>query len=125
MSKGSILFAIVLLIFSCKGEPYEQGRLIYEVNCGNCHMENGQGLGEMYPDITKSDYVSDLRSQLPCIVRYGKAGGVLSTVAMPANEKLTPVAMTNLVNYISYKWGDGKVTNLQEIKDQLADCDQE
>lgn len=122
IGRGLALLSIVWLLVTCKTETYKQGRLIYEVNCGNCHMADGKGLGEMYPDITRSEYLTTLRHELPCLIRHGKQGEMLSTVAMPANERLTPVAINNLINYISYTWGDKQVSNPKNVEEQLDNC---
>ncbi len=127
MNKLSIIVTlsfIGMICYSCQQETYVQGKRIYEVNCSNCHMADGQGLGEMYPNITQSSYFSSNKDQLACLIRYGKQGNQLSNVVMPANDKLTEVGMNNLINYLLHEWGDQSLSNLNEVKEQLENCEQ-
>lgn len=118
----SILLYGILALYSCAQEPFVQGKRIYEVNCGNCHMSDGHGLGDMYPDITKSDYFTSKKTDLICLIRHGKKGSVMESVIMPANKELTEVGINNLVNYLNYTWGDGSISKLDDVKTALANC---
>jgi mono/diheme cytochrome c family protein len=128
MSNKIILVYVLFILFfiivtsACNQEKFAQGKRIYEVNCANCHMENGKGLGEMYPDITVSTLLREDKNALPCLIRLGKVGNVMSNVAMPANKELTEVSMNNLINYLLHTWGDGSVSNVNDLKESLQNC---
>ena len=32
-----------------------QGKQLYTTHCSNCHQENGDGLGKLFPPLAKSD----------------------------------------------------------------------
>lgn len=118
----SFLIIYFILNSSCEQEKFVQGKRIYQINCANCHMENGKGLGKMYPDITESAYLKADKKSLACLIRLGKSGNVLSNVVMPANKELTEAGMNNLINYLLHTWGDGSVSNVNELKESLQNC---
>ena len=117
-----ILVMSVLLLPYCQQEQFTQGKRIYDVNCSNCHMADGKGLGAMYPDITISAYLSNLKSELPCLIINGKQGQIMENVNMPGNKNLTAVGLNNLINYLNHTWGDGSMANLNDIKLQMEKC---
>ncbi len=119
----SALLLCVILLSDCQQEQFTQGKRIYEVNCSNCHMADGKGLGKMYPAITNSPYLTTLQNELPCLIINGKKGQIMENVNMPANKNLTPVGVNNLINYLNHTWGDGSLANLNEIKAQMEQCD--
>lgn len=120
--------AIVLIILgcvtwiSCQQEPYVQGKRIYETYCLNCHMEDGSGLGELYPALRESAYLTSQIQQLPCLIYNGAQSQKMATVEMPAHHQIEPAAMTNLINYLSHQWGDQRIVTLQSINAQLEKC---
>ncbi len=106
----------------CQQDKFVQGQRIYEVNCGNCHMADGKGMGKMFPDITESAYLTSLKSELVCLIVNGKEGQVMETVDMPGNKEITPVGLNNLINYLNYTWGDKSMSKLSEVKEQFEAC---
>ncbi len=125
MNKSLIIAAglvVVLILSNCQQQPFIQGQRIYEVNCENCHMADGRGLGVMYPDITKSSYLTTRSSELPCLIINGKEGQIMDNVDMPPNNTLTPVGMNNLINYLNHTWGDKTISNLNEIRELIDGC---
>lgn len=85
-------------------------------------MADGSGLGELYPQLENSAYLNGLQNKLACLIYKGAQSSKLSTVAMPAHYQIEPAAMTNLINYLSYRWGNKSVITLQEINNQLNQC---
>lgn len=125
MNKVYISVAVLLmatLSSYCQQDKFVQGQQIYEVNCGNCHMADGTGMGKMFPDITQSTYLTTQRSELVCLIVNGKEGQVMETVDMPGNKEITPVGINNLINYLNYTWGDKSVSNLKEVTAQFEAC---
>ena len=123
-SSAFFLAGIVLsLIVSCGDQsPYPLGKSIYERNCRYCHMDNGRGLGDLYPDLTKSAYLQNQKSLLPCLIKQGVSSSRLSTVVMPPHPHLTEADITNLINYMSATWGDGQAIQLQTAITSLDQC---
>ena len=123
MTKFKIILVFgSILIWACSEEPYTQGKQIYEAYCLNCHMEDGRGLGALYPNLENSAYLNGKQDHLACLIYNGVQSSKLATVAMPAHYDIKPAGMTNLINFISYRWGNKSVLTLQEINDQLDQC---
>lgn len=64
MQKAGSIFIVLIISFfivSCSAgvsaEKMEEGKKVYAVNCGGCHMENGMGVPRMNPALVNSPYV--------------------------------------------------------------------
>ncbi len=112
---------MVITFVTCRQERYVQGKRIYDTFCLNCHMEDGNGLGTMYPNITESPLLRD-HNALICLILQGTQSKVLHTVTMPQHSQLTPAGMSNLINYMSDRWGDKHIITLVETKLQMKKC---
>ena len=123
MNKAIISLVIVMSIWaSCQQEKYSQGKRIYTAYCANCHMENGEGLGEIYPSITKSSYLYGNITELPCLILNGRQSSQLSTVQMPGFSHLREAELSNLINYMSHTWGDKSILPIDEIQNKIINC---
>src|SRR5688500_2734581 len=85
---GFVIYALCFLLLSCSDRPkkhdststtkfkqyYNQGELLYEKNCSNCHQKNGTGLGRLYPPLEKSDYMKNNFDAVICLMRNGIMG---------------------------------------------------
>jgi cytochrome c551 len=123
------LALLLLYIFSCSDEsPYKQGKKLYTLHCANCHMDQGEGLGALYPPLNQSDYLAINRNDLPCLIRNGLKGeilvnGLVYDLEMPGIPQLTEVEINNLLNYIFTAW-DNELEPLQikEVQKTLSTC---
>lgn len=134
MKKKLLLFVLFLLIgsfsllFSCQQKPYRQGEILYQNFCANCHMEDGQGLAELYPPLAGADYLQQQDGRIACLIRYGMEGplvvnGTTYDMEMPGVEKLSPVEITNIINYIHHAWGNNlRTVQLEEVREELRSC---
>ena len=122
------LLAAWLALAAFAGNPYRDGAYIYGRNCANCHLENGEGLGLLIPPLTDAGYLEKNREKLPCILKYGLkdtivVNGKTYTEQMAGIPELTPVDITNVLNYITHSWGnEQKIYQLDEVKNLLEDC---
>ncbi len=122
VSVSSIVTLIVLTsALSCDQERYPQGKLIYERYCANCHMSEGKGLGEIYPSLVDSPYLSSDQESLVCLIKKGKKSTQLSTVYMPAHD-LSEVEMINLINYLSHKLSSTSAISPLQVREALVAC---
>jgi len=119
----SFIIIFILAYVACKQEKFTQGKIIYDTSCANCHMDDGNGLGALYPALSKSEYLTTLKSKLPCLIKHGSQSNKLSTVYMPAHPNIEEASMTNLINYLSHTWGDQETVLLRDITDQLEVCE--
>ena len=131
MKRSNCLVAIALfvgMLGACDYAPRNQGRVLYERNCQSCHMEDGQGLGQLIPPVANADFVLEHRDELACIIRYGIEGplevnGVSYDGHMDGNRQLTDIEINNLVHYLLVdmnKQEDPYV--ITEVREQLSRC---
>lgn len=121
---------MLIYFLSCNniGHKNEQGNFLYNKYCGNCHMDDGEGLAALYPPLNNSDYLDKNRHMLACQIRHGMEGpilvnGIEYNMVMPGNQNLTDVEINNILNYIFSAWNNNLApSNVQEIKAQLELC---
>jgi mono/diheme cytochrome c family protein len=122
------LLVILLLGNACESHPYQQGEILYNNFCANCHMENGAGLGQLIPTLVQSDYLKNNQSALACIIRKGLEGEIIVNgksynQAMPGVPQLNDVEITNVINYINHAWeNDYPIMQLQDVQKALEGC---
>lgn len=103
---------------------------MYDFHCAGCHLEDGTGLGEIYPPLTKSDYVLNHITDFPCIISKGMSGklvvnGKTYNGEMPGNKGLTSVEITNIINFMNHTFDYGlPVMQLEETKEYLKPCEE-
>ncbi|MCI5080503.1 MAG: cytochrome c [Saprospiraceae bacterium] len=136
MKKNSIWFGLIaaagmiVLFDSCRGETYEQGRILYENFCANCHMDDGSGLAGNIPPLAKADWVKQSGAEMACVIRYGMEGEIVVNgrtynQAMAGIPQLSDFEITNVINYINHSWGnDYGVMTLEEVRSALENCKQ-
>jgi len=114
-------------MLSC-GNPYTQGENLYKAYCVNCHIEDGTGLVALIPPLDGSDFLATQQDRVPCIIRYGAAGGTevngtVFTEPMPAFKNLNAVELSNLINYINTAWSnDLPETSPGDVTAALENC---
>jgi cytochrome c553 len=76
----------------------------------SCHLENGEGVEEVYPPLAKSDYLINFREASIRGIKYGQRGeirvnGVIyNNTMMPMG--LTDEEVADVMNFISNSWGN-------------------
>ncbi len=134
--KGQVLMGLVLLLlFSCSPKPSSTentlaqisdqevmkfavtGKRLYENYCGNCHQNDGKGLGKLIPPLRDSDYFKQDIHRTVWIMRNGQKGeiivnGEIYNQAMPANPQLKPLEIAQISTYLYNIWGmkEGVIT---------------
>jgi cytochrome c551 len=115
---------------SSESTPYPQGATLYKKVCGQCHMDDGSGLGDNIPPLQGSEYMTTLRDQIPCIVRRGLkgeikvAGKTYNQEMPPSIVPLNDIEIANIMNYLNHRWGDGKTfIQVSEVKKLLEACE--
>ena len=94
------------------------GKTLYENHCGNCHQNNGEGLGNLIPPIKDSDYFKASIHRSVRIMKYGQEGKIIVNgqeydQAMPGSPRLTPLEISQISTYLYNIWGlnEGKITS--------------
>jgi len=125
-TKSSIgLFGLMLtlLLLNCNYELYTQGQRIYEAQCANCHMDNGEGLKSLIPDISDSKYILGSPQDLICLIRKGIPDNRDDGLQMPGYKDLSDVEMCNLVNFLQSKWkADFEEVQIKEMDELEKNC---
>lgn len=126
--KVGILYFISLafLIVGCNDTPYMQGKRLYTANCQNCHMEDGSGLANLIPALSKSTKLGDAR--IACIIKNGIQDTIKNdpnhlSKEMPSFARLSATEVTNIVNYINHTWHQSFVEQtIIDIETTLKSC---
>ncbi len=127
---------MVILFNSCADEDsikyqryYSDGMQLYKTHCGNCHMDQGEGLAALIPPLTDSIYLKDNREKLPCFIVYGMQdsiviNGISYNEVMPAEKHLAPIDLAKVLTYITNSFGNNQgIYDVTEVDANLRKCD--
>lgn len=105
-----------------KSQPV--GKAIYDINCLNCHQENGQGVASLIPAINDPQRLHQIKENIACLIRQGRKGeDSLTFHYMPAHPQLSEVQIMHITNYLLSQWGQNEVPyNIKEVRTQLESC---
>jgi len=98
-----------------------RGKEIYDTQCTTCHMEQGEGIEDVYPPLAKSDYLMADKKRAIQQVLYGATGemkvnGKLYNGDM-AGFDLTDQEASDVLNYIRNSFGNkGGAITPAEVK---------
>lgn len=124
-----IFTALLILIYSCQNQPYQQGEILYNNFCASCHMEDGSGLKGNIPPLAGADYLKINPLSAACIINKGLEGEIvvndtLYNQPMAGIPQLSEFEITNVMNYINHAWGnDFGLIKLQDVRKELQNCD--
>ena len=118
---------ILLLVVSvgCSDNRYIQGERLYIYHCSSCHLNSGEGLGDLYPSLKGNSYLNENIAELPCLIRTGKSSSVIANIEMPANQSMTDAEMSNLINYLITEFGKDKALDPKQMSALLSACNEE
>ena len=130
-----LLVSTLYFIFSCSNgmsvetQQYATiGQKLYGKHCQNCHGNNGEGLGNLYPPLRDSIFLNQNRNTLACIIKNGMNGpvevaGITYNQQMPAFPELSSLDIAYLLTYITTHFGNSKTHFKQaEIEEFLKNC---
>jgi mono/diheme cytochrome c family protein len=125
-----LLMAGIFLTWNLSGDENRAGSRLYEIHCGNCHMEAGQGLKVLIPPLAGSDYVQTHGADMACLVVYGIDAPLSGQprgafwLPMPGNAALSPRDIAAILNFVRNAWGnEARETLLPgDIKAALDTC---
>jgi cytochrome c551 len=107
---------------------YNQGELLYQNRCSNCHQKDGSGLGRLYPPLDTSDFMTKNFDDVICLIRYGKKGelvvnGVTFNQPMPGIPALTDLEIAEIATYIYNSWShDRGIVDVTEVSSIQKNC---
>jgi nitrite reductase (NO-forming) len=123
-----LLVVIAVLTFAFQDKPkfdlkasMAKGQEVYTTYCMSCHMEQGDGIDDVYPPLAKSDYLMADKNRMIKQILYGVSG------PMKVNGKTYNAEMTgfdlsdqevsDLANYIRNSFGNkGPAVMPEEVK---------
>lgn len=122
-----ILTALTTTSFSQKKTKFDldasvdRGKEVYIAQCMACHMENGEGIEDVYPPLAKSDYLMADKARSIDNVIHGVSGEIVVN-GKTYNTDMAPVDLSDqevsdVLNYIRNSWGNkGKPVTPDEVK---------
>lgn len=99
----------------------DRGKELYIAQCMSCHMENGEGIEDLYPPLAKSDYLMADKARSIDNVIHGLSGEIVvngNTYNMDMTSfDLSDQEVSDVLNYIRNSWGNkGKPVTPDEVK---------
>jgi len=132
MIKKIVLFSafvclgIIFLAFQEKPkfnlkESIERGKDIYIANCLTCHLDQGEGIEDVYPPLAKADYLMADKKRSIHQVLYGATGemkvnGKVYNTEMVGID-LNDQQVSDVLNYIRNSFGNkGTAVTQEEVR---------
>ena len=108
----------------------DSGKKLYAVNCASCHQPSGLGLGEQYPPLAGSEWVSanpeliikvilkGLKGEIKVKGKtYAPAGGMAAVTNLKSDREIA-----NVTTYVRQAWGnEAPEVSLEEVAQARAD----
>ncbi len=98
-----------------------RGKDVYTTYCTSCHMEQGEGIDEVYPPLAKSDYMmADKKRSIQQILK-GVSGeikvkGKIYNSEMPGQD-LSDQEVSDVLNYVRNSFGNkGDAVTPEQVK---------
>jgi len=118
--------AAVMLLSGCSDSGPDSA--LYQKRCASCHGRTGEGMRALYPPLKGSLYLDEKINELPCLIRAGVRGTIVTgkqtrNVRMPGFPELTIEEMSSLINYLRQRWGKGgTAVSEQTVNQWLGSC---
>lgn len=133
-TKFIFLFAsaiTVVILFSFQQKPkfdlkasIVRGKEVYTAQCMSCHLEQGEGIENVYPPLAKADYLKGDKNKLTNQVLHGisgeiKVNDITYNGEMTGFEHLSDQEVSDVMNYIRNSWGNkGDAIKPEDVKAQ-------
>lgn len=107
----------------------QAGQKLYVQYCANCHMGQGEGLGQLYPPLAGADYLLEQKEASICGIQNGQNGeitvnGIVYDQPMPAQSQLTSLEIAEVYTFVSNSWGNAAgLTLVTDVEKILRDCE--
>jgi len=102
-------------------ESVERGKDIYITYCLTCHLDQGEGIEDVYPPLAKADYLMADKKRSIQQVLYG-ANGEMKVNGKVYNTEMVGIDLANqqasdVLNYIRNSFGNkGSAVTPEEVK---------
>ena len=120
MQNRSLFFVLCLCCWSFFSSAQKQkfdleasitrGKEVYIAQCMSCHLEQGEGIEDVYPPLAKSDYLMADKKRSIDNVLHGLSGEI-KVNGKSYNMEMTPFDLpdqdvSDVLNYIRNSWGN-------------------
>ena len=114
----------LLLTVLFQGKPLQQsiedGALIYQDFCLQCHQSKGQGVPGSFPPLAESDYLKNNLIQSIQGVKYGMRGPIVVN-GIPYDKLMAPQGLdveevAAVMHYILNNWGNSAPAAITEAQ---------
>jgi mono/diheme cytochrome c family protein len=123
---ASLAFTLVLVSFQNKQSfdlkgSITRGKEVYTTYCLSCHMEQGEGLENVYPPLAKSDYLMADKKRSIVQILKGVSGeikvkGIAYNSEMPGID-VSDQEVSDVLNYIRNSFGNkGDAITPEQVK---------
>jgi nitrite reductase (NO-forming) len=98
-----------------------RGKEVYIAQCMSCHMEQGEGIEDVYPPLAKADYLMADKQRSIDNILHGVSGeivvnGKTYNMEMTALD-LSDQDVSDVLNYIRNSWGNkGQAVTPEEVR---------
>jgi nitrite reductase (NO-forming) len=93
-------------------ERIAEGKSIYAKTCFACHQANGEGLGDAFPPLAKSDYLNADVNRAIEIILKGKTGEIVVNGkkynSVMTAQTLTDEEVAHVLTFVYSQWGNSK-----------------
>lgn len=102
-------------------ESIARGSEIYTDFCVTCHLPNGEGVENIYPPLSKSDYLIQNREESIRGIKYGQEGEIIVNGKTYNNNMavlgLSDDEVADVMNYITNSWENknNKIVTEEEV----------
>lgn len=107
-------------------QQIQAGSVLYNGTCSVCHMNNGQGLPDVFPPLAQSDYLLADKRRAVEVVLNGLSGpitvnGKQYSSVMPPMSQLNDDEVANILTYVLNSWGnDGGSVSTEMVREIRA-----
>jgi len=133
--RASSLIVLLIVFFSCRPKAdvefdlyKNNGEVLYNKYCSNCHQKDGKGLSLLYPPLNNSDFVDKNFEQVLCIMRNGKftptvVNGKTFEQPMKGIPALTDLDIAEIATYIYNTWDRQRgIVTVNEVTEKMKEC---
>ena len=91
-------------------------------------MSDGSGMAALYPSLIASNQIAQNSTDLPCIIKFGTTKllpekDLTDSVLMHGIRTLSEAEISNICNYIFYRWYPSKESlSESKVRELLSKC---
>lgn len=122
LASMALYISLIIGLYQQKplNQSIEEGTLIYQDFCLQCHGSKGKGESGVFPPLAQSDYLMENITESIQGIKYGMRGVVVVNgvvyKGMMAAQGLDDEEIADVMNYILNSWGNSTQEQITEEK---------